>query len=179
MLLRGGRIKSYICRTMNQLKKRKRLDKQEALSTMQRYCAYQDRCHKEVRTRLLEHQVYGDELEEVIVELISEDFLNEERYARSYARGKFRMKKWGRLKIMRELKFNLISDYCIRKGMSEIDDEDYRNTLEELLTKKQDSYKSNNPYEMRKKLFTFAVNKGYETEVINEVLNRILKPEQL
>lgn len=141
---------------------------------MRSFCAYQDRCHKEVRTRLLEYQVYGDDLEQVIAELISENFLNEERFAKSYARGKFRMKKWGRIKIRRELKFRQISEYLITKGMAEIEDQDYFATLEDVLVKKLRTTRETDPYKKRKKLTDYAANRGFEYAVIKEVLDGIL-----
>ncbi len=111
---------------------------------MQRYCAYQDRCHSEVRSKLLDLGIYGDELEEVIAELITDNFLNEERFARSYARGKFNIKKWGRIRIKQELKRRHITAYCLRKAMEEIEEEDYLKTLEGLIRKKADQM--TNPY---------------------------------
>ena len=91
----------------------------DILDQMRRYCVTQDRCHSEVRTKLLKKHVYGDDLEEILSQLVSEDFLNEERFARSYARGKFRMNKWGKFKIRMMLKQKQVSDYCIRKGLED------------------------------------------------------------
>lgn len=155
-------------------KERRKLEKEAALEQMRSFCAYQDRCHKEVRTRLLEYQVYGDELEQVIAELISENFLNEERFAKSYARGKFRMKKWGKIKIKQELKFRQVSEYLIKKGMSEIDDQEYFATLEEVLMKKLRLTRETDPYKKRKKLTDYAAGRGFEYAVIKEVLDGIL-----
>jgi len=154
--------------------KRRKLTKDAALEQMRSFCAYQERCHKEVRTRLLEYQVYGDELEQVIAELISENFLNEERFAKSYARGKFRMKKWGKMKITQELKFRYISPYCIKKGMAEIDNEEYFDTLVELLTKKNNILRESDKYKRRKKLTDHATRKGYEYAVIKMALEDVL-----
>lgn len=151
-------------------KKKQRLNPQDALEVLKKYCAYQDRCHSEVRTKILEYQVYGDALEEIISELISENFLNEERFAKSYVRGKFRMNKWGRIKIMQQLKFKKISDYCIKKGFKEIDEEEYYNTLVSLIEKKNKLLKDKNIYHRRKKLTSYAVQKGYEYPIIKEVL---------
>ena len=114
--------------------------KEEALDKLQRYCAYQDRCHQEVRSKLLDLGIYGEDLEEIIVQLISDNFLNEERFARSYARGKFRIKRWGRNRIWQELQKRQISDYCLRKAMEEIDEAEYQKTLWELLEKKSGPY---------------------------------------
>ena len=115
---------------------KKYTSKAEALSKLQGYCAYQDRCHQEVRSKLLDLGIYGNDLEEIMADLIQENFLNEERYARSFARGKFRIKKWGRNRIRRELKMRDISDYCLRKAMAEIEEEEYLKTLRKVLEKK-------------------------------------------
>ncbi|MEE9438390.1 MAG: regulatory protein RecX [Saprospiraceae bacterium] len=157
--------------------KRRELDKEAALYLMQRYCVYQDRCQSEVRYRLIEHKVYGDDLENIIADLILDDFLNEERFARSYARGKFRIKSWGKIKIINQLKFKGISAYCLKKAMTEIEDEEYFNTLKQLLIKKAELVKSKNIYEKRKKLKNFALQKGYEYFLINEILNLVAKIE--
>lgn len=138
---------------------------------MRKYCAYQDRCHSEVRTRLLEHQVYGQDLEEIIATLITEKFLDEERFARSYARGKFNIKKWGRIKIRQQLKFKKVSEYCIKKGMQEIDEVLYFETLQHVIQKKKRSL-SVKGYPLRQKLFSYAMQRGYESQLINEVLNQ-------
>ena len=110
-------------------KPKKYTSPEDALKKLQRYCAYQDRCHKEVRSKLLDLGVYGDELEAIIAELVTENFLNEERFARSYARGKFRMRQWGKKRIVRELKVRDISEYCIRKALLEIEEDVYYENL--------------------------------------------------
>ena len=130
---------------------------------MQRYCAYQDRCHQEVRKKLMEMGVYPDWREEVIVELIQENFLNEERFARSFARGKFRMKQWGKLRILRELKQRDISEYCIRKAMDEIEEEDYLKTLQLLIEKKANQLKETDSYKKRNKIVQYLLQRGYES----------------
>jgi len=151
-------------------KKKRKLEPTAALEQMQSFCAYQERCHKEVRTRLIDYQVYGDDLEDIIAELISEGFLNEERFARSYCRGKIRMKKWGRIKIKRELKFKQISEYCIKKGMTEIDEEEYHETLLQVLEKKNRLLREPDDYKRRQKLTTYAAGRGFEYDVIKNVL---------
>lgn len=147
-------------------KRNKSVGKITALEKLQKYCAYQDRCHKEVRTKLLELGMYGDDLEQIIAELITENFLNEERFARSYARGKFRMKYWGKRKIIQELKRRQISAYCIKKGMEEIEDETYEKKLFDLLEKKNATIREKNIYIRRNKLFNYAYRKGYESFLI-------------
>ena len=150
------------------------LTKTEALIKLQKYCAYQDRCHQEVRYKLLSLKVYGDELEEVIADLISEKFLDEERFACSYARGKFGIKKWGRMRIIRELKKRAISDYCIRKAMKEIDADDYLIALDNIMEKKLASLKTDNEYERKQKLVNYAFSRGYESDLAWEAVNKLL-----
>ncbi len=145
----------------------------EAKLNMERYCVYQDRCHKEVRTKLLDHGIYGDILEDIISDLISNNFLDEERYARSYARGKFNIKQWGRNKIRAELKMRNVSPYCIQLGLQEINESDYVKTLESLISKKARTTTFKNQYDKLNKLTSFAVSKGYEYESIREVLNEL------
>lgn len=142
----------------------------EALKKLQHYCAYQDRCHSEVRTKLISIKVYGDELERIMTDLIEEDFLNEERFAQSYVRGKFRIKKWGRYKILKGLKFKRISAYCIKKGMQEIDEEEYCQTLEQLLIKRLDNDAT---FEEVGKAAKFAITKGYESPLVWETIKAI------
>lgn len=153
--------------------KKEYLSKDQALHKLQNYCAYQDRCHQEVRSKLLDLGVYGDELEEVIVELIQENFLNEERFARSYARGKFRFKKWGRLKIMQELKRRKISAYCLKKAMEEIEEEDYLKTIDELILKKNKGVSGKNDYIKKNKIAQYIYRKGYESSLVWERINLI------
>ncbi len=155
-------------------KKNKRVPgKAEALEKLQRYCVYQDRCHKEVRTKLLDLGLRGMDVEEVIIALIEDKFLDEERFARSYARGKFRMKKWGKMRIRKELKFKQVSEYCIKKGMTEIDDEEYYETIVGLLEKKNATLKEPNSYKRKNKLATFVIGKGFESFLVWEAVNEL------
>ena len=155
---------------MEDRKKRTKLSVDDALNLMQKHCAYQDRCQSEIRTRLIEHSVYGDDLEQIIADLISDDFINEERFAKAYVRGKFRIKRWGRMKIVKELKFRRISPYSINKALKEIDGDEYYNTLQTLIEKKSAVLRETDKWERRKKLTSYAAQKGYEYEVIKEVL---------
>ena len=139
---------------------------EEVLNRLKRYCAYQERCHEEVRTKILSMKVYGDTLELVMDALIQEDFLNEERFAIAYAGGKFRMKKWGRNKILRELKLRKISDYCIRKGMQEIPQDDYIKTLKQLIRQAKKTYAGYNTFEQNHKVSRLLIAKGYEPELV-------------
>lgn len=157
------------------MKKKKYISRDEALDKLERYCVYQDRCHKEVRTKLIELGIYGDDLELIIAKLIEENFLNEERYACSYVRGKFRMKKWGRIKIKIELKRNKISAYCIKKGFQEIDEEEYIETLDKLILKKNELLREKNPYKRNQKIAAYLYQKGYESHLIWERIKALIK----
>jgi len=155
-------------------KQKKYISYDNALDRLQKYCAYQDRCHQEVRTKLIELGVFGDDLENIIVELIEEKFLDEQRFAIAYARGKFRYKKWGRIRIQRELRMRKISAYCLKKAMSEITDEDYMETLETLLLKKNEILREKNIWKRRKKLADYVISKGYESYLVWDTIKRII-----
>jgi len=146
--------------------------KEEAVINIQKYCVFQERCHREVRYKLIEHAIYGDLVEEIISDLISNNFLDEERFARTFARGKFRMKQWGRNKIKQELKIRDISSYSIKAAMSEIDEQEYLNTLKQLLSKKERTTQFKNQYDRLKKLCDYALSKGYEYELIAKLIGK-------
>lgn len=144
--------------------------KEIALNKLKHYCAYQDRSHREVRTKLLKLEVYGDDLEEIMSDLIKEKYLDESRFACSFARGKFRMKKWGRIKIKQHLKQHDISDYCMRKAMKEIDAEEYYNTLSDIIDKKMIDYSDLNKFKRKQKLISYCISRGYEMNLILEIV---------
>ena len=140
-----------------------------------RYCQYQDRCQKEIRNKLYENGASKDEVAELMIELIESKLIDEERYARNFARGKFRIKNWGKRKIIFELKQDQISEYCIKKGLSEIDDEEYLQTLERLTERKIPEYlKDKNLFTRRAKLQRYLIQKGYEQELIAEMIKKYI-----
>lgn len=137
---------------------------EEAFSKLLKYCTYQERCHEEVRSKLLSLKVYGNDLENILSRLIQNDFLNEERFAKTYAGSKFRQMGWGRTKIIYQLKFRKISEYCIREAMKEISPEDYLKTLKsELLKKKKLVLKDKN---WQYKTAQYLIGRGYEAELV-------------
>lgn len=150
------------------------MSKEEALTRLKRYCAYRERSHTEVRHKLLELRVFGNMLEEVISDLISENYLNEERYARAYVRGKFKNNKWGRNKILMGLKANKVSNYCIRKGLEEIKEDEYKDVLTFLLQKKLDLSLDLDKYVLIKKLSQYGVQKGYEYDIVNACIKKLI-----
>ena len=138
---------------------------------MRKYCLFSDRCHRDVRTKLIKDKIYGDELEQIMAVLIEEDFLNEERFAKAFVKGKFKQNKWGKKRIMMELKQRGISPYCIKKGFEEISDEDYLATVQRLWDKKFELVREANAYKKKQKVVTYLLGKGYEYEVVKEVMS--------
>ena len=145
-------------------------DLHTAREKIQAYCDYQERCHMEVSMKLKSWGLIQEAIDLLIIELIQFNFLNEERYARNYARGKFRIKKWGKLKIRMALKKREVFFKCIDIAMLEIDDKTYLNTLKELLQKKNDVLKETNSYKRKMKLIRYLVTRGYEYDLIHDAL---------
>lgn len=144
----------------------------EGLRKAAMFCAYQERTQQEVRDRLKEWGIFGDDAEEVIAELIQQNYLNEERFAKAFAGGKFRVKGWGKRKIKQHLQQRGISGYNLDQAMKDIAPEDYRETLTDLLDKKRRSLHDDNPLVVKQKLVRYALSKGYESELIFAVLGR-------
>jgi regulatory protein len=146
--------------------KGKFLTPEKALPEIQKYCAYQERCHQEVRDKLYSYGLHQMEVENLIVDLIGNGFLNEERFAKTFAGGKFRIKHWGKTKIEIELKRRGISKRCIQTGLQEIDDVDYRKELKHQLNKKIKTTAEANLFKKRDKVARYAIGKGYEPELV-------------
>lgn len=151
-------------------KKKKFYTRDQARLKAAAYCAYQERTQQEVRDKLYSYGLSFDDVEELIIELSREKLIDEERYAQAYVRGKYGLKRWGRRKIMLGLKQKGISDYCIRKGLMEIDPEKYEQNLHDLLEKKARSTHDRNPLQRRQKIMQFLLGKGYETDLIQDAL---------
>lgn len=138
------------------------------------FCVYQERTQDEVRQRLKDWKIYGIENEEIIAELITENYINEERFAKLYAGSKFRVKKWGRIKIIQALKFKRISSYCIKKAMAEIGSEEYKLVLQALIHKKNHSIISEeNKFIRQQRVAKYALQKGYENTLIWEIIKEL------
>lgn len=144
-----------------------------AILKLRQFCAYQERSHQETKYKCLELGLRGNEVDEAIAELIAENFLNEERFAKAYAGGKFRIKQWGRKKILMELKQKQVSAYCIKKGMEEIDPDDYTAVLLKLTERKYESLKGEIPMKRKYKTMQYLLQKGFESELINDALEQI------
>jgi regulatory protein len=140
------------------------------------YCQYQERCHAEVKNKLYELGCTTPEVEQNLAELIERGVLNEERYAKALARGKFKMLKWGRRKVVQQLKLHKISDYCIKKALEEIDEQEYEQTLQKLTEKKLKDLKGEKKeYVLKSKIQRYLLQKGYENDLIAEMINTVLK----
>lgn len=152
---------------------KKILTKEQALQKLKQYCAYQERCHQEVKEKLYALGVWKRDHDEIIATLIEENYLNEERFAIAYAGGKFRIKGWGRVKIKYELKQKRVSEYCIKKALNQIDETDYVATLTKLASEKYQSLKREQYLVRKKKTMDYLVGRGFELGLINFVIREL------
>ena len=146
----------------------------EAKRKLEHYCVYQDRCHFEVQTKLKEMGMIPIAIDDIISHLIEHNFLNEERFAKNFARGKFNIKSWGRVRITRELKFRKISEYNIKTALKEFSDEDYFSKLDFIASKKLKTITETNIYKKRKKLADYLLYRGWETHLVYETTNALI-----
>jgi regulatory protein len=147
---------------------------QQSVPKIKQYRAYQERCHREVRDKLYTFGLNKLEVEEIIYTLITENYLNEERFAIHYAGGKFRMKQWGKNKIKQSLKLKQVSDYCIKKALKEIDEKEYERTFQKLVEQKMKTLKSEkNIFIKKRKLQDFLLQKGFENDLIRGVVKNV------
>ncbi|MFY8035888.1 MAG: regulatory protein RecX, partial [Cyclobacteriaceae bacterium] len=151
-------------------KRKIRLTPTVAFAKIQQYCAYQERSHKEVKNKLFEYGLYSSEVDDLISKLIVEGFLNEERFAKAFAGGKFRIKKWGRLKIQQELEMQGLTKRCVAIGLKEIVASDYRKTLKSLIQKKSAQTSEQNPFKRKNLIARYVISKGYEPELVWGIL---------
>lgn len=147
---------------------------QEATTKMEKYCAYQERCHKEVVEKLRSMRMIPQAIDKIVVHLIEENYLNEERFAQSFARGKFNIKNWGRKRIVRELKIRNISTYNINTALSEIEDRAYYKTLDNLAQKRLSQITEKNPQKKRKKLADYLLYRGWESHLVYEKIKELI-----
>ena len=155
---------------MDTQKTKKITDEKVALAKAEHYCSYQERSQQEVRDKLYEWGLWTDAVENIIVQLIGGNFLNEERFAKAYVRGKFNQKAWGKIKIKQGLKFKKVPDALIKKALQTIDPDGYLQTLEKVIQKKLPQITEKDPYKRRYKLQQYALSRGYEADLILDVL---------
>ena len=159
---------------MNTPAANKAIDEKQAQAKAEHYCAYQERSQQEVRDKLYEWGQHQNVVENIISRLIGDNFLNEERFSKAYAQGKFKQKGWGRIKIKQGLKFKRVPDVLIKKALQTIDGDDYINTLTHVLQKKAALLTEKDPYKRKYKLQQFALSRGYEGDLIADVLKELV-----
>jgi regulatory protein len=152
---------------------KKYLTKEQALQKLRQYCAYQERSHYEAEQKLWDLGIRRADHGEIISTLIEEDYLNEERFAKQFAGGKFRMNHWGRKKIYYALKEKKVSDYNIKKAMGDLDEDAYRKTLEDLAEKKYELLEMETEPVRKRKIMDYLLQKGFESELISSVIKQI------
>lgn len=146
----------------------------EAKQKIEAFCAYQERCDQEVRKKLKSWNMYSEDVDVLISDLISHNFLNEERFAKSFARGKFRIKSWGKQRIVNTLKFKDISAYIIKTALKEIDEVAYIETIYRITENRNKVIKETNDYKRKKKLIDFLMRKGFESDLIYKTVNEVV-----
>ena len=140
-----------------------------------RYCAYQERCHLEVRNKLYELGAGSTDIDEIISELINEGFLNEERFAKAFSGGKFRLKRWGRNKIIQALEAKGLTQNCIKAGLAEIPNDDYLNTIDVVMMKKLNTVIEPNLFVKRERVANYLIQKGFEPEMVWTIIKEKVK----
>ena len=169
LVIIGAILNSYPLYTTFMLPEKKLFPFQEIKQKLVNFCVYQDRCHAEVEQKMKEFVLIPEAKEEIILYLIKENYLNEERFAKSFTRGKFYIKKWGKNKIKQQLRLKGISDKLIVKSFSEIDERDYQDTIRDFIEKLLPTYKGLKDYQRKQKLIKFLMSKGYEyKEIVNQ-----------
>ncbi len=146
-------------------------ESEHIIAKLRHFCAYQERCIHDVEEKLREWKVGQKHAEKIIEQLIKEDYLDEERFARSFAGGKFRINHWGKTKIIYELERRKVPDLIIQIGLEEIDDEEYTETLKEILQRKNREIKEKDPFRHKQKLIAFGMQRGFHYGLVKEVVN--------
>lgn len=148
---------------------------EEAIIKLEHYCAYQERCHKEVRKKLMAMNMIPEAIDVIIVHLLDQNYLNEERFAKAFARGKFRIKKWGKRRILIELKQRELSQFSINQALNEIDEMDYLEVFNALAEKRVTSIKETDKYKKRKKLIDYLLYRGWESYLVYDKASELIK----
>ena len=145
----------------------------EALERLRKYCAYQERSYKDVNDKMWDLKVPSEWRDDIIFGLIQEGFLNEERFARAYSRGKFNIKRWGRVKIIQGLKRHQVSPKCIQLGLSEIDEDDYLQVLSDTVELKSSKLKEKNQWKRKGAIYNFVTGRGFEGNLVTEAIKAL------
>lgn len=145
----------------------------DATQKIEFFCSYQERCHEEVVSKLRTMKMDSDEINRIMVHLISENFLNEERFACSFARGKHRIKHWGKIRIVNELKFRNISQTLINTALKEITPEEYLDTFHSLAERHWESIREKNVLKKRKKFCDYMLRRGFESNLVYDKVKEL------
>jgi regulatory protein len=148
----------------------KRLNKEQAWLQISKWCAFQERSQQEARDKLYNYGLHREEVEQTIARLVSENFINEERFAIAFAGGKFRQLGWGKIKIRLALKQKQVSDYCLRSALASINDEDYSAKLREILRKREREEKEKHPIKRRQRIARYLMSRGFEGDIVWSLL---------
>ncbi|MEP5339147.1 MAG: regulatory protein RecX [Algibacter sp.] len=148
---------------------------QEATKKLEHYCAYQERCHQEVRDKLKGMFMIPEAIDVIVVHLIAHNFLNEERFAKAYVRGKFRIKAWGRRRLTFELKKKDVSKVNINQALTEISNEEYTEFFNDLAEKRVNLIKESNVYKKRKKFIDYFLYRGWESHLVYDKAHELIK----
>lgn len=146
----------------------------EAIQKIEHYCSYQERCHEDIAAKLRSMKMSPDEIDTILVHLITENFLNEERFACSFARGKHRIKHWGKIRITNELRYKKITQTLIHKALQEITPEEYLNTFHNLAERQWDSIQETNTLKKQKKWCDYLLRKGFESNLVYDKLKEFV-----
>ena len=146
----------------------------EAKKKIEHYCAYQERCHKEVVEKLTSFGMLSQARDHIMTHLIQENYLNEERFAKSFARGKFRTKKWGKNRIVNELKYRNISRFNIQSALKEISESEYLTTLDALAKKRLGEIKETHPLKVKRKLADYLLYRGWESDLVYQKIKELV-----
>jgi len=148
-------------------------DIKNLIEQLKSYCAIQERCSNDIVTKMKSWQITNKNQNKILEILIQEDFINDKRYSKSFCRGKFRIKKWGKIKIVNELKRKNINPTTIISSLNEISDMDYSKELDTQFNKKKQSITTLNYYEKKKKIANYLIGKGYESNLVWEKLREL------
>ena len=148
---------------------------QEATKKLEHYCAYQERCHQEVRQKLETMYMIPEAIDVIIVHLLEHNFLNEERFAKTFVSGKFKIKKWGRRRLSYELKRKDISKVNINQALTVIQEEEYIEVFNDLAEKRLHSIKEKDKFKKKKKLIDYLLYRGWESHLVYEKATELIK----
>ena len=146
----------------------------QAKPKIEKFCAYQERSHQQVKRKLQGYGLNGMDADILLVELMHANFLNEERFAMAYARGKFKIKGWGKTKIKQGLKREGVGEKLIQQALASLGMDDYLDTLNTLTTKKWPLIKGASHIEKVFKLKRYLVGKGYDFEAIDKAIAQVV-----